>query len=100
VIRHEVIVRIKPGVPRESIDRTLGEIRDLIGEIPGVVRVRIGANNASKYRHAMIVVDLSDEVALRRFQRHALQARAVRLVTRMAESTAMGSYLVSSEHHG
>jgi hypothetical protein len=98
VIRHEVILRIKPDTPRDRIDRTLAEIRALVRQIDGVTSVRTGANNAAAYRHALIVVDIEDEVALQRFQRHPLQARAVRLVARMAESTAVGSYLVGSEH--
>jgi hypothetical protein len=97
VIRHEVIVRVRPEVARESIDRTLREVSQLLREIQGVASVRSGANDASAYRHALIVVDLADEVALHRFQRHPLHTRAVRLVGRMAESTAVGSYVVSSE---
>ncbi|HEY7984234.1 MAG TPA: Dabb family protein [Ktedonobacterales bacterium] len=98
MIRHEVILRIKPDYPRERIDRALFEIRGLLRQIDGITRVRTGANNAATYRHALIVVDIADEIALQRFQRHPLHARAVRLVGRMAESTAVGSYLVGTEH--
>ncbi len=97
MIRHEVILRIRPEITRDRIDRTLREIRILIRQIEGVEGVRTGANKASTYRHAMIVVDLADETALVRFQRHPLHARAVRVIARMAESTAVGSYLVGSE---
>jgi hypothetical protein len=99
VIRHEVILRIKPEVPRASIDRALSQTRALIVEIPGVERVRTGANNEPAYRHALVVIDVRDEAALHRMQRHPLHARAVRLVGRLAESTAVGSYLVTSEPH-
>jgi hypothetical protein len=92
VIRHEVILRIIPDLSREQIDRVLDEVRALLGRIPGVRRVRTGANNTPAYRHALIVVDLEDEAALRRFQRHPLRARAVRLAAGMASSTAVGSY--------
>jgi Stress responsive A/B Barrel Domain len=98
VIRHEVILRIKPELPMERIERTLRQACDCIAEIPGVQCVRMGVNKTAAYRHAMVAVDLEDETALRRFQRHALHMRAVRLISRMAESTAVGSYLVSSEH--
>lgn len=97
MIRYEVIVRIKPGVERERIDETLAQVRQLIREITGVERVRTGANNAPEYRHAMVVVDLQHETALRRMQRHPLHTRAVRLMSRLAESTAVGSYLVASD---
>jgi Stress responsive A/B Barrel Domain len=97
VIRHEVILRIRPDVPRERIDQTLHEVCGYLAEIPGVERVRSGANNAAAYRHALVAVDLRDELALHRFQRHMLHMRAVRLIGRLAESTAVGSYPVSSE---
>lgn len=97
MICHEVIVRVKPGVPRERIDRALRQVRELIGEIPGVARVRTGANSAAEYRHAMVVIELRDEMALVRMQRHPLHARAVRAMGQLAESTAAGSYLVTSD---
>lgn len=97
MIRHEVILRIKLGVSREIIDETMRETHHLLVSIPGVERIRYGVNNAPSYRHALIVVDLTDEDALQRFSRHPQHARAVRLVGRLAESTAVGSYLVGSE---
>ncbi len=98
MIRHEVILRIKPDYPRDRIDRTLQEIRALLRQIDGIGSVRMGVNNAAAYRHALIVVAIEDEIALQRFQRHPLRARAVRLAARMAESTAIASYPVSSEY--
>jgi hypothetical protein len=95
MIRHEVILRIKPDVRRESIDNTLREVYDLLREIPGVKQVRYGTNNARDYRHALIAVDLTDEDALNAMGRHPQHTRAVRLVNRLAESTAVGSYLTS-----
>lgn len=97
MMRHEVILRIKPGVTREVIERTLRDVHDLLVEIPGVERVRYGANKAPAYRHALVVVDLVDEEALHRLGRHPQHARAVRLLSRMAESTAVGSYVAGSE---
>ena len=100
MIRHEVILRIKQGVRREMIQRNLRDVYDLLITIPGVERVRFGVNKAASYCHAMIVVDLPDEEALMRFGRHPQHARAVNLVNRLAESTAVGSYLVGSEYPG
>ncbi|MFI5271696.1 MAG: Dabb family protein [Ktedonobacterales bacterium] len=100
MIRHEVILRIKQGVRREAIAKSLQEIYDLLISIPGVERVRFGVNNAPAYRHALLVVDLPDEETLARFGRHPQHARAVHLLSRLAESTAVGSYLVGSEHRG
>jgi len=101
MIRHEVIVRVKPGVSREIIERTLREVGVLLLGIPGVEGVRSGTNNAPSYRHALLVVDLADETALNRMVRHQRHARAVQLVHRLAESTAVGSYAVgSSEYRG
>jgi hypothetical protein len=101
MIRHEVILRINPEVNREVIERTLREVIGLFQEIPGVERVRYGVSNAPSYRHAMLVVDLASELALHRFSRHPQHARAVRLIGRLAESSAVGSYVVSSERrHG
>lgn len=97
MIRHDIILRIKPGVSREIIDRTLHDVTELLSEIPGVERVRCGVNNAPAYRHALIAVELPDEDTLHRFGKHPLHARAVRFLNRMAESTAVGSYLVPSE---
>jgi hypothetical protein len=97
VFRHEVILRIRSNVPRETIEHTLRQVRGLLREIQGVDAVRTGTNAIPTYRHAMIVVDLKDDVALHRFQRHPLHARAIRMVTRLAESTAVGSYHVASE---
>lgn len=97
MIRHEVILRIKPGISRETIDETLREVGVLLKAIPEVKGLRYGANNAPAYRHALLVVDLHDEEALQGFVRHPKHASAVRLVNRMAESTAVGSYLVGSE---
>ncbi len=99
VIRHEIILRIKPEIPRERIDQALREAREYMSEIPGVERVRSGVNNTAAYRHAMVAVDLDDESALHRFQRHPLHVRAIRILSRMAESTAVGSYLVGSRFH-
>ncbi len=100
MIRHEVILRVKQGARREAIERALREVYDLLRTIPGVEQVRYGINNASAYRHAMLVVDLPDEETLARFGRHPQHARAVHVLTRLAESTAVGSYLVGSEHRG
>jgi hypothetical protein len=97
MIRHEVIIRVKPDLNREVIDRTLRESYDLLRELPGVERVRYGVNNAASYRHAMLVIDLTDEQALHRFGRHPQHARAVRLINRLAESSSVGSFLVRSE---
>jgi hypothetical protein len=99
MIRHEVILRIKPDITREVIDRTLGEVRELLTSVPGVERVLYGVNNAPNYRHAMLVVEMTDEMALHRFARHPQHIRAVQRVNSMAESSAVGSYLVGSEHH-
>jgi hypothetical protein len=46
----------------------------------------------------MLVVEVTDEMALHRFARHPQHTRAVQRVSRMAESSAVGSYLVGSEH--
>lgn len=100
MIRHDIIVRIKPGVSGEQIESALRDVRELIGNIPGVERVRYGTNTAAAYRHAMIAIDLTDETALHRFSRHPQSARALRLVNRLAESTAVGSYAVGSERRG
>ena len=99
MIRHEVIIRFKPAVRRDTIDRMLHEVYDLLVSIPSVDRVRFGVNNAPAYRHALIVVDVPDEDALNRFARHPMHARAVQMVHRLADSTATGSYLVGSERH-
>jgi predicted DNA-binding protein len=100
MIRHEVILRVKQGVRREAIARTLQDVYDLLIAIPDVERVRYGVNKTPAYRHAMLVVDLPDEETLARFGRHPQHSRAVHLLTRLAESTAVGSYLVGSEHRG
>ena len=92
MIRHEVILRIKPDVRREIIDEMLAEVYHLLKDIPGVEQIRYGANNAPAYRHALIVVDLTDEDALNAMGQHPQHLRAVRLVNRLAESTAVGSY--------
>jgi hypothetical protein len=47
----------------------------------------------------MLVVEMTDEMALHRFARHPQHIRAVQRVNSMAESSAVGSYLVGSEHH-
>jgi hypothetical protein len=99
MIRHEVIIRVKPDVSREAIDGALLEANELLCELPGVERVRYGVNNAATYRHAMLVVDLTDEQALHRFGRHPQHARAVRIINRLAESSSVGSFLVRSESH-
>jgi hypothetical protein len=95
MIKHEVILRIRPDVQREIIDEMLGEVYRLLKDIPGVEQVRYGANNTSAYRHALIVVDLTDEEALSGMGRHPHHTKAVRLVNRLAESTAVGSYLAT-----
>lgn len=95
MMRHEVILRFKPDVRRETIDQMLREVNDLLRDIPGVKRIRYGTNNAPAYRHALIVVDLTDEEALNAMGRHPQHTRAIRLVNRLAESTAVGSYLTS-----
>ncbi|HKS71330.1 MAG TPA: Dabb family protein [Ktedonobacterales bacterium] len=100
MIRHEVILRVKQGARREAVERALREVYDLLRTIPGVEQVRFGINAAPAYRHAMLVVDLPDEDALVRFGRHPQHARAIQMLTRLAESTAVGSYLVGSEHRG
>lgn len=96
MIRHEVIIRIKPDTNREIIEGVLQEARDLLHEIPGVERVRYGVNNAPTYRHAMLVIELTDEPTFHRFTRHPQHARVVRLLNRLAESSCVGSFLVRS----
>lgn len=95
MMRHEVILRFKPDVRRETIEKMLGEVNHLLKDIPGVRRIRYGTNNAPAYRHALIVIDLADEEALNAMGRHPQHTRAVRLLNRLAESTAVGSYLTS-----
>ncbi len=95
MMRHEVILRFKPDVRRETIEKMLGEVNHLLKDIPGVRRIRYGTNNAPSYRHALIVIDLADEEALNAMGRHPQHTRAVRLLNRLAESTAVGSYLTS-----
>jgi hypothetical protein len=97
MIRHEVIIRVKPEMSRETIDNSLREAYELLYDLPGVERVRYGVNNAAAYRHAMLVVDLTDEQALHRFGRHPQHARAVRIINHLAESSSVGSFLVRSE---
>jgi hypothetical protein len=97
MIRHEIILRIRPEVNREIIESTMQDVRQLLRNISGVERVRFGINNAPAYRHALIAVDLADELALHRFGRHPQHARAVRLISQLAESSAVGSYQISSE---
>jgi hypothetical protein len=100
MIRHEIILRIPPEIDREIIESTMQEVRHLFDGIAGVERVRFGINNAPAYRHAMIAVDLTDEPALHRFSLHPRHARAARLIARLAESSAVGSYLITSERRG
>jgi hypothetical protein len=100
MIRHEVILRIKQGARREALERALRDVYGLLRTIPGVAQVRYGINNAPAYRHAMLSIDLSDEDALVRFGRHPQHTRAVQMLSRLAESTAVGSYPVGSEHRG
>ena len=98
MIRHEVILRIRPEISHETIERTLHEVIELFQGIPGVERVRYGVSQNPNYRHAMLVVDLANELMLHRFGRHAQYQRAARLIARLAESSTVGSYLVGSEH--
>jgi hypothetical protein len=100
MIKHEIIVRAKQGLRHEALERGLREICGLLLEIPGVERVRYGVNKAPAYRHFMIVADLTDQEALEGMGRHPQHARAMRMLARMAESTAVGSYLVGSERRG
>ncbi len=97
MIRHDIIMRVKPGVSREQIESALRDVRGLVAEIPGVERVRYGVNNAPAYRHALVAIELTDENALHRFTRNQQTARALRIVNRLAESTAVGSYAVEPE---
>jgi hypothetical protein len=97
VIRHEVIVRVKPHIARERIQQVLSEVAGLLYEIRGVEHVRFGVNKAEAYRHAMLVVEITDEAALHRFQRHPMHVRSVHLLSRMADATTVGSYITSPE---
>ena len=97
MIRHEIILRIPPEINREIIESTMQEVCQLLDGIPGVERVRYGVNHAAAYRHAMLAVDVVDERALHRFSLHPWHARAARLIAPLAESSAVGSYLISSE---
>jgi hypothetical protein len=97
VIRHEVIVRVKPHISHERIQQVMSEVAGLLYEVRGVERVRFGVNRAEAYRHAMLVVDITDEAALHRFQRHPMHVRAVHLLSRLAEATTVGSYIASPE---
>jgi hypothetical protein len=99
MIRHEVILRMKAEITREMIDRTLGEVREQILNIEGVERVLFGVNNALAYRHVMFVVEVADTETLDRFSHGQPYAKAIRKLTRMAESSAVGSYLVGSKRH-
>src|SRR6185437_14533633 len=97
MIRHEVIVRVRSEVSGETVEQTALDAARLLGEVPGVERVRYGYSKSPANRHMMFVVDLIDEAALQRMPRHASHARAVRIVGRLADLTAVGSYLVGSE---
>ena len=97
MIRHEVIVRVRSEVSSEIVEQTTLDAARLLGEIPGVERVRYGCSKSPANRHMMFVVDLIDEAALQRMPRHPSHARAVRIVGRLADLTAIGSYLVGSE---
>lgn len=97
MIRHEVILRVTPDENRETIEHNVRDVVDLLTSIPGVETVRYGISNSPAYRHVMIVVELANELALHRFGRHPQHTRAVRIIARLADSYAVGSYLVGSE---
>jgi hypothetical protein len=97
MIRHEVIVRVQSEISTEIVERTALDAARLLGEIPGVERVRFGFSASPTNRHMMFALDLTDELALHRMGRHSSHARAVRIIGRLADLTAVGSYLVGSE---
>lgn len=100
MIRHEIILRIRPEISREIVERILREVSGLLRDMAGVERVRYGVNNTSAYRCAMLVVDLGNESALERMGRHPQHQRIIRRLRRLAESSAIESYVVGSEPRG
>src|SRR5580765_2946030 len=72
MVRHEVIIRIRPEINEEVSERVIMEVVTLLKDIPGVVSVRYGTNQAPEYRHLMLEVLLPSESTLQRFGRHPL----------------------------
>ena len=60
MIRHEVIVRVRSEVSGEIVEQTTLDAARLLGEVPGVERVRYGYSKSPANRHMMFVVDLID----------------------------------------
>lgn len=100
MIRNETILRIRPEISRENVDRILREVSGPLRGISGVERVRFGVNNTSAYRCAMVVVDLGNEGALERMVRHPQYQRGMRRLRHLAESSAVENYVVGSEPRG
>lgn len=67
MLQHVVLVKVKPGTPRERIDAMFREIGTLPGLIPGIVGYSGGANNspegkAEGYTHGFVMT-LADAAA-------------------------------------
>lgn len=83
MVEHIVWFKFKSDLPEEERARLLRELVDLEGVVPGISRLKVGANftdRARGFSHALVVT-LSSREALQSYQdhpTHAALARALR----------------------
>lgn len=95
VVRHEVIMKIKPGFINRAteVNDILEAVRRLAHEIPDVIRVSIGRSGDGI--NAMLVIIVPDEDALERYNMHPSHEKMVRLSNEISEDFVVMDYIVS-----
>jgi ureidoacrylate peracid hydrolase len=79
VIKHVVLVKVKPGTPQERIDAMVAGYNSMKNVIPELLSWSMGENvrGDSEYTHVMVAV-LEDQAALQRYTSHPLHEQVSR----------------------
>lgn len=94
VIRHEVIMKIKPEfIGRAAeVNEALAQITRYGKEIPEVID--ISTSRAAYGESAMLIVVVEDEAALDRYNEHPAHDKMVQLANEISEDFFVSDYMV------
>jgi len=94
MIKHVVLIKVKPGTPRQRIDAMVAGYNSMKGKIPELLSWSMGENvrTDGEYTHAMVAV-LQDVDSVKRYASHPLHEQVARELGRpIFETRAIADY--------
>lgn len=94
MIRHEVLIKLRPDVPGDEVERALRALRALALSIPGVVRCRHACSRGPGSRHALLVVELASRRDLADYLAHPAHSAMMRRARPLIQDVSVVDYEV------